>query len=410
VFMTLWNTYAFFVLYANLDRPNLAAAPPVAERPSMDRWLKARVDLLVLDVTADLEAFDPTSAGRRIRDVVVDELSNWYVRLNRRRFWRGDSGRDSLAAYATLHEALVTIAHLMAPLAPFTAEALYQNLVLNVNPNAAPSVHLSSWPQADAASIDPSLLGDMVTLQKVVELARAARAASKVKVRQPLPELLVRVPEDATLHQSIEGVKRLEEALRDELNVKAVRYLDPTDPFLTYDVRPNLPKVGKRLGQKVPAVRAALAAADGAAIAATLARGDAFELVVEGERFAFTAEELLLDARSPEGFAAVENQGWLAALNTTLTPALVREGLMRDAVRLVQDARKQAGLAVSDRIVLSLLAVDPQAQEALREHQATLMQETLAAHLSFADTPADAFETVAELGEGQVRIALTRAG
>jgi len=406
VFMTLWNTYAFFVLYANLDRPDLAAAPPAAERPAMDRWLHARVHALVRDVTNDLEGFDPTAAARRIRDVIVDELSNWYVRRNRRRFWRGDGGADARAAYATLHEALVTIAKLMAPLAPFVSEALYRNLVARRDPAAAVSVHLCDWPTADPAAIDDDLLRDMTTLQKVVELGRAARAASGHKTRQPLPEVLVRVPSE----RELEGLRRLEDALRDELNVKSVRYLAPNDPFVAYDVRPNLPQVGKRLGKLIPAVRTALAAADGRAIARAAAEGRTFELEVEGARVEFAPGELLLDARSPEGYAAVEDRGMLAALRTELTPALVREGLMRDAVRLVQDARKQAGLDVADRIELALDADDEGARAALAEHGATLAQEVLATSLASGALEGDAFRLEVELGAAPLRIALRRAG
>jgi isoleucyl-tRNA synthetase len=187
-------------------------------------------------------------------------------------------------------------------------------------------------------------------------------------VRQPLPEVLVRVRSEAEL----DGLRRLEDALRDELNVKAVRYLEPTDPFVDYDVKPNLPKVGKRLGKRIPAVRAALAAADGRRSRRRVAEGRPVELDVEGETVAFAPDELLLDARSPEGYAAVEDRGCLAALRTELTPELLREGLMRDAVRLVQDARKQAGLEVADRIELALDADDAEAREALAEHAAAL--------------------------------------
>jgi len=404
VFMTLWNTYAFFVLYANLDRPDLSAAPPVAGRPPMDRWLHARLQVLIREVTADLEGFDPTSAGRRLRDVIVDELSNWYVRRNRRRFWRGGDAADALSAYATLHEALVTLAKLMAPLAPFVSELIYRNLIARRDPAAPVSVHLCDWPEAATAD-GADLLRDMATLQKVVELGRAARAASGHKTRQPLPELLVRVPSEAELA----GLRRLEDALRDELNVKQVRYLDPTDPFVAYDVRPHLPKVGKRLGKRVPAVRAALAAADGRAIARAVAEGRPFELEVEGETVAFAPDELLLDARSPEGYAAVEDRGLLAALRTELTPALVREGLVRDAVRLVQDARKQAGLEVADRIELALEASGPEARAALTEHGATLAQEVLATTFTFEPLSGEAFRLDAELGDGSLRVSLRRA-
>jgi isoleucyl-tRNA synthetase len=404
VLMTLWNSYAFFVLYANLDRPALHNAPPNASRPLMDRWLLARIDKLTVEVTADLENYDPTSAGRRIRDAIVDELSNWYVRRNRRRFWRGDGGSDSLAAYATLHAALVRIATLMAPLAPFIADELYQNLVARQDPEAPDSVHLSSWPEVDPAAIDHELLEDMATLQRVVELGRAARAASRVKTRQPLPEVLVRVPSERELR----GLQRLEEGLRDELNVKAVRYLAPTDPFVDYALRPNLPKVGKRLGKHVPAVRAALAAADGAAVARAFAAGESFTLEAAGEDWTFSAEELLLDARSPEGYAAVEDRGALAALRIELTPELLREGIMRDAVRLVQDARKQADLGVADRILLSLHADDPEVRAALEVHREALAAEVLASVVRLGEPMPDTFTIRVPLGAGHLTLSLAR--
>ncbi|MEJ2667990.1 MAG: isoleucine--tRNA ligase, partial [Deinococcales bacterium] len=189
-FMTLWNTYSFFVLYANLDRPDLSAAPDAGQRPLVDRWLLSRLHELTATVTAHLEDYDPTAASRALRDFVVDELSNWYVRRNRRRFWKSESDADKTAAYATLHEALVTVATLMAPMAPFTAEELYQNLVRSLDDGAPESVHLAAWPSSDADLIDAELTRDMSALMRLVELGRAARAASGIKVRQPLPEVL----------------------------------------------------------------------------------------------------------------------------------------------------------------------------------------------------------------------------
>src|SRR5690606_34891789 len=237
-FMTLWNVYGFFVMYANLEKPDLRSPPPVADRPLIDRWLAARLDQLIDDVTAALEGFDPTTASRAIRDFVVDELSNWYVRRNRRRFWRGANSSpadlaDSQAAYSSLHTALVTVAKLMAPMAPFTAEELYRNLALSVDPDAPISVHLSQWPRpqangAGAAETRTALLRDMRALQRVIELGRAARAASGVKLRQPLSEVLIRVRNA----DELAGVKALRDQLSEELNVKEVRFLDVDDAFV----------------------------------------------------------------------------------------------------------------------------------------------------------------------------------
>jgi isoleucyl-tRNA synthetase len=404
-FMTLWNTAGFFVLYANLDRPDLRAGMPVAERPSIDRWLVSRMHALVRDVSAALDAFDATLACRLIRDVVVDELSNWYVRRNRRRFWKGDAATDARAAYVTLYEALVTITKLIAPMAPFTAESLYQNLVRRVDPDAPASVHLADWPTFDAALIDDDLMRDMAVLIRVVELGRSARATSGHKVRQPLPEVLVRVR--STEEQR--GLERLEEQIKEELNVKAVRYLDVTADFVDYTVKPNLPLIGKRFGKQVPALRDALAAADGREIARRVRAGEPIELEVGGERVSLESEAVLLDARSPEGYVAVEDRGYLAALNTALTPELIREGTMRDAVRLVQDARKQAGLEVSDRIVLGLEADGADAGAALAEHEEAVAAETLATTLEFGVVADAVIDVRAPLADGTVRITLRRA-
>ncbi|MFA5593881.1 MAG: isoleucine--tRNA ligase [Trueperaceae bacterium] len=383
-FMTLWNVYGFFVLYANLEEPDLAAAPAPAERPLVDRWLVSRLATLTTTVTAALEDFDPTTASRAIRDFVVDELSNWYVRRNRRRFWRsgaedgtGALATDSLAAYATLHEALVTVAKLMAPMAPFTSEALYQNLVLSLDEQAPDSVHLAPWPVANEAHMDADLEHAMRALIRLVELGRSARAASGVKLRQPLPEVLVRVREASEL----EGVQRLADQLLEELNVKAVRFLAVEDTFVDYTLKPNLPRLGKRVGKLIPQLRAALAELDGREVAANVAAKRNTVVQLADQTLELEPEDLLLDPQSPEGYAAVEERGYLVALDTRVSAELRREGLVRDAVRLVQNGRKSAGLEVSDRIALFVEA-EGQLLQALEEHSDTLAREVLAVELT----------------------------
>jgi isoleucyl-tRNA synthetase len=221
----------------------------------------------------------------------------------------------------------------------------------------------------------------MAALVKVVELGRAARAHSGVKIRQPLPAVLVRTPDQAEL----DGVRRLEGQLRDELNVKEVRYLDPTDAFLTYDVKPNLPLLGRRLGPKIPALRSALAEIDGRVVADAVGEDRPLVLELDGEEVALEPEAFLLEARSPEGFAAVEDRGYLAALDTEVTDELRREGLARDAVRLVQNARKTAGLNVSDRIELVWSSDDPEVVRALEAHADTVSDEVLAVRVERGD-------------------------
>ena len=378
LFMTLWNSYSFFVLYANLDLPDLTREVPVTQRPEIDRWLVAKTHALVRDVTTRLEDYDPTGASRLVRDFVVDDLSNWYVRRNRRRFWKAGGDADKLAAYGTLYETLVTLTKLMAPMAPFVSEVIYRNLVLSVTPDAPESVHLAKWPQADAALINDALLRDMNALVRVVELGRGARAASKVKTRQPLPEVLVRVRSA----EELAGLKRLEPQLLEELNVKKAIYLDVTADFVAYDVKPNLPLIGKRFGKLIPALKKAIQEADGREIARNVREGRDTVLMLSGDEHRLEPEAFLLDAKSPEGYAALEERGYLAALNTRLTPELVREGLARDVIRLVQNARKNAGLEVSDTIHLSL-QVEGDVLGAAQVHLETIKNEVLADTLSF---------------------------
>ncbi|HYP53047.1 MAG TPA: class I tRNA ligase family protein, partial [Pyrinomonadaceae bacterium] len=246
--LTLWNVYSFFALYANLDRPDLKTRLPVAGRPEIDRWLTAKLHRLVERMTASLDAYDVTAAARTVNEFVVRDLSNWYVRRNRRRFWKSEDDADKRAAYLTLHEALVTVSKLCAPMVPFVTEAVYQNLARNVSADAPPSVHLCDWPEADAGLIDEPLLAEMDLLIQIVELGRSARAEAAVKVRQPLPEILIRVGTD----KELAALRKFEELIKDELNVRRVTFLDFNTDFVSYSLRPNLPVVGKRLGKRVP--------------------------------------------------------------------------------------------------------------------------------------------------------------
>ncbi len=404
LFMTLWNTYSFFVLYANLDNPELTRDVPVTERPDIDRWLVAKTHALIRDVTERLERYDPTAASRLIRNFTVDDLSNWYVRRNRRRFWKSVTDTDKLSAYKTLYETLVTLMKLMAPMAPFISEAIYRNLVLSVTKDAPESVHLAAWPQADAALIDDALLRDMNALVRIVELGRGARAASKVKTRQPLPEVLVRVRSA----DELAGLKRLEPQLLEELNVKKATYLDVTADFVAYDVKPNLPLIGRRFGKLIPALKKAIQETDGREIARNVREGRDTVLVLSGEAHRLEPEAFLLDAKSPEGYAALEERGYLAALNTQLTPELVREGLARDVIRLVQNARKNAGLEVSDTIRLSL-QVEGEMLGAAQAHLEVIKSEVLADELTFEPLSDTAHSEQAEVEGTPLTISLIKA-
>lgn len=395
---TLWNVYSFFVMYANLDQPDLHQRPPLEQRPEMDRWLAARTQQLIGEVTEALETYDARRGGRAL-ETFVEELSNWYVRRNRRRFWKNEDVTDRDAAYATLWEALVAISQLAAPFTPFLAEALWQNLVRSIDPQAAESVHLSRWPQAQPELAQPELLVSMQAVLSVVGLARAARARSGVKTRIPLPLLLVTAPSKAERA----GLEHFASEIADELNVKAVRVLGPSEPLLSYRVLPNLPVLGKKLGKQLPAVRQALANLDGKAVAQTLRDGQ--PVVLEGLDISLDASELLLEALSPEGYEALEERGYLAALEVRVDEALFLEGLARDLVRLIQQARKDLGLHVADRIRLSYQASGRYA-EAVAQFGSRLQEETLA--LSLLEGVPQGHTTQLDDEEGQITFGLVR--
>lgn len=398
---TLWNVYSFFVLYANLDRPNLNQRPLVRDRPEMDRWLVARRQQLIQQVTAALDAYDARGAGKALEQF-VEELSNWYVRRNRRRFWKNEHPSDRESAYATLWEALVTVVQLAAPFTPFIAEALWQNLVRSVQPEAPESVHLSDWPQADPSLIDPGLLLQMGAVVKVVGLARSARATSGIKTRIPLPRVLVTAPTEAELA----GLRHFAAEIAEELNVKQVEVLGLGEELLSYRVLPNLPVLGRKYGKRVPAIRAALAELDGRMVVKTLKAGHGLIVEIEGERIVLEPEEVLLEALSPEGFAAQEEGGYVAALEVRLDEDLLLEGLGRDLIRLVQQARKEMGLNVSDRIHLTYRAEGRYARS-LAKFGSRLQEETLA--LSLQEGEPVGFTAELSDEEGSARFGLSKA-
>ncbi|MDX2005131.1 MAG: isoleucine--tRNA ligase [Meiothermus sp.] len=399
---TLWNVYSFFVLYANLDKPDLMNPPRPEDRPEIDRWLVARMQVLVEEVTERLERYDAQKAGRAL-EAFVEELSNWYVRRNRRRFWKNEDKADREAAYATLYEALHTVTLLAAPFTPFLSEALYQNLVRSLTENAPESVHLNDWPQPQAKWKDETLLAQMGAVVRVVGLARSARATSGVKTRTPLPKVLVTAPNEAER----QGLKHFAEEIADELNVKQVEVLEFGQELLSYKVLPNLPVLGKKYGKQLPQIKAALSQIEGKFIAATLKAGRALKLELhDGNEISLDESELLLEAQSPEGYSALEDSGYLAALEVSVSEELLLEGLSRDLVRLVQQARKDMGLQVSDRINLTYSAGGRYAESLVR-FGSRLQEETLALSLSQGEPSGFVTELADE--EGAVKFGLSKA-
>jgi isoleucyl-tRNA synthetase len=342
-FIPLWNVYSFFVTYANLDgwKPNGSG-----ELSSLDRWIRARLHELSGEANAALADYDLPRYAKAV-EVFVDDLSNWYVRRSRRRFWKSEGDADKQAAYATLYEVLVNLAKILAPVLPFMSEALYQNLVRSVDANAPESIHHCAYPQADESLIDHELLDDVALSRTVVTLGHSIRASSNLKVRQPLGKAIVVVA-----HDRQESVKRTADIIADELNVKSVELAEDEAALVTYKLLPDNKKLGPKFGAKFPQVRAALQSADSFAVAQAVRSG---QRVTVGE-FELAPDEILVTPQPREGFAIASESGVVVALDTHVTPELKQEGQAREVVRRVQDLRKAAGFEISDHIVLTYQA------------------------------------------------------
>ncbi|HIW61961.1 MAG TPA: isoleucine--tRNA ligase [Candidatus Stackebrandtia excrementipullorum] len=368
VLFTYWNTVSFQAMYARIAGWSPSDADPTpGERPVLDRWLLAELNRLVSDVDAALAAFDTQRAGRLLQDF-IDDLSNWYVRRGRRRFWAGDT-----AALATLHEALTTVTLLMAPMTPFITERVWRDLVTPVTPDAPPSVHLAPFPTSNPELLDETLSRRMTLVRTVVELGRSARAESAVKTRQPLARVLV---PGHVFDRLDDGLR---EQLAAELNVMAVEPMQATSGSLVdATAKANFRTLGRRFGKRVQVVAAAIAATDAARLAVELRDTGATSLDVDGEQVTLTREDVFITETPREGWAVATEGDVTVALDLTVTPALRRAGVARDAVRLIQTARKACGFEVTDRIVVFYQAAGDTAA-ALAEHAAFIADEVLAA-------------------------------
>jgi len=405
--LPLWNSYAFFANYAALDgfNPNEHDVP-LAERSLLDRWILSRLQEVTGVVRKALSEFDSLTAARTIEEFVVEELSNWYIRRNRRRFWKTESDQDKIAAYLTLHEALVTITQLLAPFLPFLTERMYQNLVRAVDPNAVESVHLTSFPEVDASKIDAELSRDMTALLHVVGLGRSSRSAAGVKVRQPLGRVLVGSRQEG----ATQSIERLKDQLLDELNVKEFEVVDNPDDYVSYSVRPNLPLLGPKYGPKLGKVRAAIQTADPARLAQLQRAGRSIPLVAGDEAVEIEPDELLVEVRSREGFAVAEDRDFMVALDLEITPELRLEGLARDFVRGIQDARKSAGLQIEDTIATTYQA-DGEIGDAVTTFADYIKGETLSEELAPGEPSSDgAHAEQIKVGGERVLVGIRKVG
>ncbi|MCL6106399.1 MAG: isoleucine--tRNA ligase [Actinobacteria bacterium] len=377
--LTLWNTYSFFTVYANIDGFNpLSHDIPVDERPLMDRWIIGSLQVLVNRVTGYLERYDATTSGREIQ-VFVDDLSNWYVRRSRRRFWKSEEDRDKISAYLTLHECLVTVAKLLAPFTPFISEEIYRNLVCSVDAAAPMSVHLCDFPESDV--IFSELSERMQLVRRIVNLGRATRNKAAVKTRQPLAEAVAVASDEEQV-----ALAGLEHLILEELNVKRLGFVSTVDQLYDVKLKPNLQKLGPRFGSRRPQADAAIAALDPAEVRALIENGG-IGIMVDGREEQLQKDDILVEKVNREGYAVEEGGGYAVAIKTGLTEPLRREGLARELVHKVQNLRKEAGFEIEDTIT-AWVSGSGELEDVIREHAEFFQAETLCRELNFAAAPA----------------------
>lgn len=342
---TFWNTYAFYILYADIDNFDPTRHKLVRENLTpMDRWILSRLNTLMGHVEAYLDDLKMTEAGREMQDF-MDDLSNWYVRRCRERYWGKDMTADKEAAYMTLYTVLRTMALISAPFTPFMSETMYQNMVRTVDKSAPESIHLCDWPKKDESFIDPELEANMAAVLDIVVLGRSARNAANIKNRQPVASMYVQGKALPDMYVSI---------IADELNVKEVRFVDDASSFISYRVKPQLKTLGPRYGKLLPKINQYLAGEGvGNAVVAAHNRGESYKFDIDGTEISLAAEDVLVSTEENAGFVTVTEHDLSVVLDTNLTPELIEEGFVREIVSKVQTMRKEAGFEVTDHIVLS---------------------------------------------------------
>ncbi|MDE3090769.1 MAG: isoleucine--tRNA ligase, partial [Chloroflexota bacterium] len=426
--LPLWNVYSFFVTYANLDKWKPDEGRKTKDGKSdLDRWILARLQEVIAEVTAALDEYDTPRATHAV-EPFIDDLSNWYLRRSRRRFWKSEDDDDKHAAYATLYEVLVTLTKLLAPFMPFVTESMYQNLVRSVDANAPESVHHCLFPKADAAKSDARLLDDMAVARQVVTLGHSTRSAKNIRIRQPLARAIA-VADDA---QRV-GLNRLRDLVADELNVKAFEFAAREEELVSYQLRPNLQTLSEKVKSLIPepadlaeddkvrrkelrerrkaltaGIQNALVALDASRVVADVRAGKSVNLTVNGSVIELAPTDVLVAPQPKLGFAVMSEGNLVVALDTVLTPELVAEGLAREFVRRVQDLRKSAGLEVSDhiRVYYSATPILANAVQSFREY---IMGETLCDELAARAAPNGAVSVDDSFDGEKVTVALVKS-
>ncbi len=402
-FGTLYNTYSFFALYANVDGfTGRETEIPVAERPEIDRWIISLLNTLVKDVTASLENYDPTPAARAIQDFVGENLSNWYVRLNRKRFWGGEMNADKLAAYQTLYTCLETVAMLSAPFAPFISDRIFRDLNAVSGRHGEESVHLATFPTCDDSLTDAELEEMMSLAQRVSSMVLALRRKVNIKVRQPLTKIVIPVLDNDTEHR-IAAVKNL---ILNEVNVKELELIHDTTGVITKRIKPNFKTLGPRYGKYMKQI-AALTATFTQERIAEIEQSETTVLDMGGERITVTAADFEITSEDMPGWLVTSEGKLTVALDITVTPALLREGVARELINRIQNIRKDSGLEVTDKISVAIEAKES-VKDAVAEFGGYIGQQTLATEVRTEDEPKGEFTVDSDVNDEPLKIAITK--
>ncbi|WP_089238182.1 isoleucine--tRNA ligase [Belliella buryatensis] len=403
-FGTLQNTYNFFALYANLDAfaYNKEQSINISERAELDQWIISKLQSLIVEVETSMDNYDATKATRAIMNFTVDHLSNWYVRLARKRFWRGEMNPDKQAAYETLYECLMTLSQLMSSFAPFYADWMYKNLTAS-NATAAESIHLTDWVHADHNLINIDLEESMDMAQRISSLVHSLRKNPKIgiKVRQPLQRILVPVLNEKARAQ----IQHVEDLIKSEVNIKSIEYIDDASDVLVKSVKPNLPLLGKKLGPKMRFVVAAINSWGKEQIS-EIERNGKINVDLDGENLELLLEEVLISSQDIPGWSVATDQGLTVALDVTLTEELRQEGIARDLVNRIQNLRKDMGLEVQDKIQIEIARYDELTSAAFENFGTYIKTETQATSLTVRGSLDDA--KVLDMDDFELSVKVTK--
>ena len=379
---TLWNVYSFYVLYAEIDQINPLTFGKINSTNVMDQWILSKLNTLVKDIDQKLEQYDITNAALEIEEF-TDELSNWYVRRNRARFWAHEMTEDKKAAFATLYQVLVTLSKVAAPFVPFITEEIYQNLVVGLDNKAPESVHLCDWPVVDEKAINKELEKEMGLAYTIVKLGRSARNAANIKNRQPLSEMLISVQELPEYYGDI---------VKDELNIKKVVLGAQMSDYVNFEIKPNLPVLGKAYGKLIPQIKQEITKKDQMELALKIQKGDTETISIDGTEIELNKDNLLITMQGKEGFAFSGEGEIGVVLDTTITEELKEEGYIREILSKVQNMRKDSGFEVLDRIHL-YLAGNEKLESIVKKYEEQLKTDTLSNHIYYDAERNDYTET-----------------